>query len=71
MAHATTHGYELSPEQALREIKSERTRRSWIAAILFSLSAVAIATSFYLAYRDIPAPPNPGNNTPVLLDPYH
>jgi hypothetical protein len=71
MAHATTHSYDFTPEEALREIKSERTRRAWIALFLFILSGAAIATSFYLSYRDIPAPPSPANNAPGLLDPYH
>jgi hypothetical protein len=71
MAHASTRDYDSSPEQALREINAERTRRSWIALILFVLSAVAIATSFYFSYRDIPAPSKPANNAPGLADPYH
>jgi hypothetical protein len=51
MAHASMHGYDLSPEQALREIKAERRRRSYIALIVFALSGVAIIASFYLSYR--------------------
>ena len=69
MAHAS-HAYDYSPEEALREIQSERSRRSWIALILFALAAVATGTSFYLAYRDIPAPASPANNAPGLGD-YH
>ena len=71
MAHAATHSHDLSPEEALHEIKAERARRSWIALFLFLLSAGAVIASFYLSYRDVPAPATPGNNTPVLLDPYH
>ena len=71
MAHAISHAYHLTPEEALREIKAERSRRAWIALFLFLLSAGAIVTSFYLSYRDVPAPASPANNTPVLLDPYH
>ena len=71
MAHAITHAYDLTPEEALHEIKAERSRRAWIALFLFLLSAGAIVTSFYLSYRDIPAPASPANNAPVLLDPYH
>jgi len=71
MAHATTHSFDLSPEDALREIKSERSRRSWIALFLFVLCGAAIFTGFYLSYRDIPAPASPANNAPGLLDPYH
>jgi len=71
MAHAATHSYDLSPEEALREIKAERARRSWIALFLFLLSTGAVIASFYFSYRDIPAPASPGNNAPVLLDPYH
>jgi hypothetical protein len=71
MAHAITHAYDLTPEEAIREIKADRTRRSWIALVLFLLSAGALLTSFYLSYRDVPAPASPANSTPALLDPYH
>jgi hypothetical protein len=71
MAHATTHAYDYSPEEALRRIKAERASRSWIAVILFTLSALAVAGSFYFSYRDVPAPASPANNAPGLLDPYH
>jgi hypothetical protein len=71
MADATTHAHDYSPEEALRRIKAERTSRSWIALILFTLSAVAIAVSFYFSYRDVPAPASPANNAPGLADPYH
>ena len=71
MAHATTHAYDYSPEEALQRIKAERKTRSWMAVILFALSAVAVASSFYFSYRDVPAPASPANNAPGLLDPYH
>jgi len=71
MAHATAHASDFSPEEGLREINAERTRRSWIALILFLVSGAAIATGFYFSYRDVPAPQNPANNLPGLLDPYH
>lgn len=51
MAHASMHGYDLSPEQALREIKAERRRRSYIALMMFALSGAAVITSFYFSYR--------------------
>lgn len=70
MAHAS-HADEYSPEEALQEINAERSRRSWIALILFTLSAFAVAASFYFSYRDIPAPASPANNAPGLADPYH
>ena len=68
MAHVS-HAYDYSPEEALREIKAERSRRAWIALILFVLSAVGIAASFYYSYSGIPAPANPANNAPGLADP--
>lgn len=71
MAHASTHDYDYSPEEGLQRINQERSSRSWIALILFVLSAAAVAGSFYLSYRDIPAPSSPANNAPGLLDPYH
>ena len=67
MAHAS-HAYDYSPEEALREIQSERSRRSWIALILFVLAAAATGTGFYLSYRDLPAPSSPANNAPGLAD---
>ena len=71
MAHASTHAYDYTPDEALRQIQAERTRRSWIAVILFALSAMAVAAGFYYSYRDIPAPASPANNAPGLADPYH
>ena len=68
MAHAM-HADDYSPEQALQRIKAERSRRSWLAAILFTLSALAIAGSFYFSYRDLPAPASPANNAPGLAEP--
>jgi hypothetical protein len=72
MAQATTHAYGYdSPEEALRQIQAERTRRSWIALILFVLATLAVAGSFYFSYRDVPAPSSPANNAPGLPEPYH
>jgi hypothetical protein len=71
MAHATTHAYDYSPDEALHRIQAERTSRSWIAAILFALAAVGVAGSFYFSYRDVPAPASPANNTAVIPEPYH
>ena len=72
MIHATAHAYDqLTPEEALREINAERSRRSWIALILFVLSGAAIITVSYFSTRHLPAPANPANNTPAVLDPYH
>jgi hypothetical protein len=65
------HAPDYSPEQALARIKSERSRRSWTALILFGLAAIGVSASFYFSYRDIPAPPSPGNANSTLLDPYH
>jgi hypothetical protein len=70
MAHALEHAHDYSPEQALQRIKSERARRSWTALILFVLAAIGITGSFYLSYRDVPAPSSPANANPTLLDPY-
>jgi hypothetical protein len=71
MPHASTHAYDYDTDQALREIKAERTRRSWTALILFALAAIGVAASMYYSYRDIPAPASPANNAPGLADPYH
>ncbi len=70
MAHSITHDHDLSVDDAVRALKSDRTRRSWIALILFVLSGAALLTGFYLSYRDVPAPASPANATPGLLEPY-
>ena len=70
MAHATTHSHDFTPEEALREIKADRSRRAWIALILFMLSSVAVVASFYLSYRDVPAPESPANNAPAAPESY-
>ena len=51
MAHAMTQSADLTPDEALREIKAERARRSWIALFLFLLSSGAVVVTFYLSYR--------------------
>jgi hypothetical protein len=68
MAHA--HTYDYSPEEALIRIKAERSRRSWVALLLFTLSAAGLALSFYLSYRELPAPASPARSAPGLADPY-
>jgi hypothetical protein len=70
MAHAI-HADDYSPEEALRVIKAERTRRGWVALILFVLCGALTATAFYLSYRDLPAPATPANGSMLLPDPYH
>jgi len=70
MAHATTHSHDLTPEEALHEINADRSRRAWIALILFGLSGAAIIASFYFSYRDVPAPESPANNAPNIANPY-
>lgn len=70
MAHATTHDHDLTFDEALQEINSDRSRRSRIALLLFVLSGAAISAAFYYSYRDVPAPANPANASPVLAPPY-
>ena len=70
MAHSMTQDHNLSVDEAVRALKSERTRRSWIALILFVLSGAAVITGFSMAYRDLPAPASPANATSTLLQPY-
>jgi hypothetical protein len=70
MAHSITHDQDLSVDDAVRALNSERTRRSWIALILFVLSGAAVITGFYLSYRHVPAPATPANATPALVEPY-
>ncbi len=68
MAHLI-HAENYSAEEALMRIKSERSRRAWLALLLFTLSAAALAVSFYLSYRDLPAPASPAVDVPGLADP--
>jgi hypothetical protein len=70
MAHSITVAHDLTVDEAVREIRSDRTRRSWIALILFVLSGAALLTGFYMSYRDLPAPATPANATPGLPEPY-
>jgi len=69
MAHAITHSHDFTPEEALHEIKAERTRRSWVAGVLFLLAGIGIVTAGYLSYRDLPAPASPANNAPARVEP--
>jgi hypothetical protein len=72
MAHATTHpGYDFTPEEAISEIKAERKRKSLIAGAAFAAGALALAAGAYFSYRDVPAPANPANFRPHLVEPYH
>lgn len=70
MAHSITHDDEMSVDEAVRALNSERTRRSWIALILFVLSGAAVIIGGYMSYREVPAPASPANATPGLLEPY-
>jgi hypothetical protein len=71
MAHAHPHsGYDFTPEEAISEIKAERKRRSWLAAAAFVVGALALAAGAYFSYRDVPAPTNPANFRPQLVEPY-
>jgi hypothetical protein len=67
MTHVA-HVSEFSPEEGLREINAERTRRSWIAAVLFVACAVAVTAGAYFSYRDVPAPANPAHAVPAVVD---
>lgn len=66
MAHEATHTHDYDPDEALHRLQSERSSRTWIALILFLVSAAAVAGSFYLAYRELPTPPPPADNAPGL-----
>jgi hypothetical protein len=71
MAHVQAHpGHDFSPEEAVREIQTERKRNSLIALAvgvgLFLLFGVGI----YLSYNDTPSPENPANAKPSVAEPY-
>jgi hypothetical protein len=59
-----------SPEEGLRRIKKERTRKSAVAVVLYAAAAVATLGAVYLAYADTPAPANPANERNITLEPY-
>jgi nitrate reductase NapE component len=57
----STHVSDFNPEEGVREIQAERRRRSWLAAVLFAVCAVAFVGAAHLSYRDVPAPENPAH----------
>ncbi len=65
----TQSGYELSPDQAIQKIRSDRRRDSVLAFTLGFLALLAFYTSIALAYGDIPAPHEPANANPRLVSP--
>jgi hypothetical protein len=72
MAHATTSSqFDFSPEEGLDRIQHERTRKSVIAAVVGAIATIAVLGAVYLSYRDVPAPANPANAHPALVEPYH
>jgi hypothetical protein len=60
-----------TPERAIRFIRADRTRRSWIAAAAGAIAIIVTLGAIYLVYRDVPAPQSPANATMRLLEPYH
>lgn len=64
------HADDYTADEALHVIQAERSRKSRIALFLFVVSGALTVGAFYLSYRDLPAPPNPANAAPALLDPY-
>lgn len=70
MAFVDTHaGYELSPDQAIQRIRSDRRRDSIMAFTLGFLALLAFYTSIVLAYGDVPEPREPANANPRLGNP--
>ena len=60
-----------SPESAIKQIQTERRRRSVLAAGLFAAAVVAGLGFVYLAYDDVPAPADPANANAARVRPYH
>ncbi|HWZ89908.1 MAG TPA: hypothetical protein VNW92_13695 [Polyangiaceae bacterium] len=72
MAHATTaEHFDFSPEEGIVRIQHERTRKSIVAAVIAALATMAAIASVYLSYRGVPAPADPANAKPHLVEPYH
>lgn len=59
-----------SPEEGLRKINSERKRKATLAAVLFAVATVLTLGITLLMYSDAPAPSDPANSSPALLEPY-
>jgi len=61
----------LGTDEAIRKLQADRKRKPAfaIAALVAALAAGLAAT--YFSYRDVPAPENPANARPHLVEPYH
>jgi predicted HTH domain antitoxin len=65
MSNAETHSnVNLSPEESIREINQERTRRSRVAIALFAVSAVVFGSIVYMAAQDTPEAALPAASEP-------
>ncbi|HEY4102257.1 MAG TPA: hypothetical protein VGM44_00135 [Polyangiaceae bacterium] len=72
MAHATTaSNLQFSPEEGIHQIQLERTRKSVIAASVAVIAAIVTIAAVYFSYRGVPAPADPANVHPALVEPYH
>lgn len=59
-----------SPEEGLSKINAERKRKATLAAVLFAVATVLTLGITFLMYSDAPAPENPANSQPAVLEPY-
>jgi hypothetical protein len=62
--------YNVEPEAGIREVKRQRSKKSLVAAALFGIATIVTLGLVYLMYNDVPAPTNPANAEPGLLEPY-
>jgi hypothetical protein len=70
MAHTYEQVTGIDPERVSRELERQRKRKPAIAIASLIAGVVALLAATYFSFRDVPAPQNPANARPHLVEPY-
>ena len=57
-------------DEVVRELQAERKRKPVIAVGALVAGLASLLAVIYFSYRDVPAPENPANARPHLVEPY-
>lgn len=70
MAHTYEQVIGIDPERVSRQLERERRRKPAIAIASLVAGLAALLAATYFSFRDVPAPQNPANAKPHLVEPY-
>ncbi|HET9955348.1 MAG TPA: hypothetical protein VFQ61_12625 [Polyangiaceae bacterium] len=61
----------ISVDRAIQEIQNDKRRKPAVVLAVIALGVIAAMGLTYFSYRDVPAPLNPANARPHMVEPYH